>query len=79
MYNGHCFRYLQGLHWLYKTDHHATECAAGYYNTNHNDAYGNIAAMFKTVGASFDFTCMEIKTGRYSHISYLLTRALAYS
>jgi len=55
---------VAGLHWLYKTDHHATECAAGYYNTNHNDAYGNIAAMFKTVGASFDFTCMEIKTGR---------------
>ena len=55
---------VAGLHWLYKTPHHGTECAAGYYNTNHNDAYGNIANMFKTVGASFDFTCMEIKTGR---------------
>jgi beta-amylase len=55
---------VAGLHWLYKTPHHATECCAGYYNTNKNDAYHNIAEMFKRYGASFDFTCMEIKTGR---------------
>ena len=55
---------VAGLHWLYKTPHHATECCAGYYNTNKNDAYGNIADMFKSFGACFDFTCMEIKTGR---------------
>lgn len=55
---------VAGLHWLYKTNSHATECAAGYYNTNQNDAYANIANMFKTFGACFDFTCMEIKTGK---------------
>jgi len=55
---------VAGLHWLYKSPHHGTECAAGYYNTNNNDAYGKIAEMFKTVGASFDFTCLEIKTGK---------------
>ncbi|EKX32424.1 hypothetical protein GUITHDRAFT_47288, partial [Guillardia theta CCMP2712] len=55
---------IAGLHWLYKTSHHGAECAAGYYNTNNQDCYSNIARMLRSCGATFDFTCMEIKTGR---------------
>jgi len=57
---------IAGLHWLYmdSTHTHAAECAAGYYNTNKNDAYVNIAKLFKKYGATFDFTCIELHTGR---------------
>jgi len=51
---------VAGIHWLYKTASHAAECTAGYYNTNNNDAYADIAAMFATTGVDFDFTCLEM-------------------
>jgi len=62
---------IAGLHWLYTTAHHGAEICAGYYNTNHNNAYSDIAQMFKRNGATFDFTCMEIKTGRDVEHPYL--------
>mmetsp|Transcript_14039 Transcript_14039/g.35313 ORF Transcript_14039/g.35313 Transcript_14039/m.35313 type:complete len:769 (+) Transcript_14039:171-2477(+) len=63
---------IAGLHWLYSdpTHTHSAECCAGYYNTNKNDAYANIARMFKSNGATFDFTCIEIPTGRDKDYPY---------
>ena len=40
----------------YLTPQHAAECTAGYYNTNNNNAYLNIAQMFAKHNAGFDFT-----------------------
>lgn len=54
---------IAGIHWLYKHPSHATECCAGYYNTNEQNFYLDVANLFKSVGATFDFTCMEIHTG----------------
>lgn len=34
----------------------------GYYNTNNNNAYSAIVAMFKKHGAIIDFTCLEMQT-----------------
>ena len=72
---------VAGIHWWYKSEHHAAEltsgrsdanrawhCAMkiaytckkwlGYYNADGNDGYDSIAAVFQTVGAGIDFTCM---------------------
>ena len=43
--------------------HHATECCAGYYNTNKNDAYGNIADMFKSFGACLTYVRKSRQAG----------------
>lgn len=32
----------------------------GYYNTNGNNAYLQIAQMFAKYGVTFDFTCLEM-------------------
>jgi len=55
---------IAGIHWLYCDERHAAEVCAGYYNANMNNAYEEIAGLFKEFGATFDFTCMEIQTGR---------------
>jgi beta-amylase len=36
---------VSGVHWWYKSAHHAAELTAGYYNTNNNNAYQQLAAM----------------------------------
>jgi len=60
-YNVHLAGKVSGIHWWYKSPHHAAEVTAGYYNTNGNDAYMSIAKMFaKAAGAGIDFTCMEM-------------------
>eukprot|EP01100_Stratorugosa_tubuloviscum_P009619 TRINITY_DN402_c0_g3_i1.p1 TRINITY_DN402_c0_g3~~TRINITY_DN402_c0_g3_i1.p1 ORF type:complete len:454 (-),score=184.89 TRINITY_DN402_c0_g3_i1:155-1516(-) len=52
---------VSGIHWWYSTSNHAAECTAGYYNTNNNNAYLQIASMFAKYGVTFDFTCLEMK------------------
>jgi len=47
---------VAGIHWWYKSDHHAAELTSGYYNANGIDAYGSIAAIFAAAGAGVDFT-----------------------
>nr|BAN42184.1 beta-amylase, putative [Entamoeba invadens] len=51
---------VAGIHWWYNDNSHAAELTAGYYNTNSQDAYSNIAKAFKKYGARFDFTCLEM-------------------
>eukprot|EP00295_Goniomonas_pacifica_P040137 CAMPEP_0175994744 /NCGR_PEP_ID=MMETSP0108-20121206/54757_1 /TAXON_ID=195067 ORGANISM="Goniomonas pacifica, Strain CCMP1869" /NCGR_SAMPLE_ID=MMETSP0108 /ASSEMBLY_ACC=CAM_ASM_000204 /LENGTH=452 /DNA_ID=CAMNT_0017326811 /DNA_START=1 /DNA_END=1359 /DNA_ORIENTATION=+ len=51
---------VAGIHWWYKASSHAAELTAGYYNTNQNDAYADLASLFHKYGAAFDFTCMEM-------------------
>eukprot|EP01029_Cantina_marsupialis_P010733 TRINITY_DN243_c0_g2_i1.p1 TRINITY_DN243_c0_g2~~TRINITY_DN243_c0_g2_i1.p1 ORF type:complete len:444 (-),score=148.38 TRINITY_DN243_c0_g2_i1:416-1747(-) len=51
---------VAGIHWWYKSPNHAAELTAGYYNTNGNNAYDDIAKVLKKHGAVFDFTCMEM-------------------
>merc|ERR1712241_291464 len=53
---------VAGVHWWYGSSQHAAEVTAGYYNTNKNDAYGDIAKVFKKNGnVALDFTCLEMK------------------
>eukprot|EP00928_Gymnodinium_smaydae_P098960 TRINITY_DN9321_c0_g1_i1.p1 TRINITY_DN9321_c0_g1~~TRINITY_DN9321_c0_g1_i1.p1 ORF type:complete len:451 (+),score=90.83 TRINITY_DN9321_c0_g1_i1:49-1353(+) len=53
---------VAGIHWWYKSPHHAAEVTAGYYNTNSMDAYAELAAVFAAEGrdAAIDFTCLEM-------------------
>merc|ERR1712146_490388 len=51
---------VAGIHWWYKSPHHAAELTAGYYNTNSRDAYAEIASVFASHKANFDFTCLEM-------------------
>jgi len=52
---------IAGIHWWYKSPHHAAELTAGYYNTNKRDAYAELAKMFAVHNAEIDFTCMEMR------------------
>jgi len=51
---------ISGIHWWYVSPSHAAECTAGYYNTNGNNAYLQIARMFARHHVEFDFTCLEM-------------------
>jgi beta-amylase len=51
---------VAGIHWWYNSDSHAAECTAGYYNTNQNNAYLQVAKMLSKYGVHFDFTCLEM-------------------
>jgi len=61
---------VAGIHWWYNHASHAAELTAGYWNTqpqNKNgdgsrNVYWEIAQAFKEVGASLDFTCLEMKS-----------------
>lgn len=55
---------VAGIHWHYRTQSHAAELTAGYYNTRHRDGYSPIAKMLAKHGAVFNFTCMEMKDGQ---------------
>jgi len=53
---------VAGVHWWYRSRSHAAEATAGYYNTNHRNAYAEIADVFKSAGnATLDFTCLEMR------------------
>lgn len=49
------FLQVAGIHWLYLHETHAAEVCAGYYNYK-NNGYEEIAKLFKSHGATFDFT-----------------------
>eukprot|EP01119_Soliformovum_irregulare_P005454 TRINITY_DN17216_c0_g1_i1.p1 TRINITY_DN17216_c0_g1~~TRINITY_DN17216_c0_g1_i1.p1 ORF type:complete len:453 (-),score=103.49 TRINITY_DN17216_c0_g1_i1:49-1221(-) len=51
---------VSGIHWWYLDQSHAAELTAGYYNTNGNNAYLEIARMLAKYGAAFDFTALEM-------------------
>lgn len=53
---------MSGIHWWYKTASHAAELAAGFYNPANRDGYAAIAQMLAKHGASFNFTCVELRT-----------------
>ncbi len=48
----------------YHSPSHAAEITAGYYNTNYQDAYYNIAQTFARHNVDFDFTCLELFGGQ---------------
>jgi beta-amylase len=53
---------VAGIHWWYMDASHAAELTAGYYNIyGQNDIYQELASMFKSNNATFDFTCLEMK------------------
>lgn len=52
---------VSGIHWWYKSSHHAAELTAGYYNANQRDSYKELAEMFKKHDTAVDFTCLEMK------------------
>ncbi|KAH9330641.1 hypothetical protein KI387_002749, partial [Taxus chinensis] len=43
---------IAGIHWWYRTDSHAAELTAGYYNTAYRNGYDSIAAVFARHGGS---------------------------
>ena len=51
---------VAGIHWWYADPSHAAELTAGYYNTNNNNAYLQIAQVFAKCNALFDFTALEM-------------------
>jgi len=51
---------VSGIHWWYSSNSHAAELTAGYYNTNSNNAYLEIARTFSKYGVNFDFTALEM-------------------
>ena len=53
---------VSGIHWWYKTASHAAELAAGFYNPANCDGYAAIAKMLAKHDASFNFTCVELRT-----------------
>lgn len=52
---------VAGIHWWYKSETHAAELTAGYYNTNQRNAYAELAEVFASQDGVFDFTCMEME------------------
>mmetsp|Transcript_16713 Transcript_16713/g.27925 ORF Transcript_16713/g.27925 Transcript_16713/m.27925 type:complete len:450 (+) Transcript_16713:51-1400(+) len=53
---------VAGIHWWYLDDSHAAELTAGYYNIDgQKDIYYDLASMFTSNNATFDFTCLEMK------------------
>eukprot|EP00762_Andalucia_godoyi_P001259 ANDGO_04889.mRNA.1 Beta-amylase len=52
---------VAGIHWWYKTNSHAAELTAGYWNTDYRDGYMPIVQMFKQNHAALDFTCLEMR------------------
>ena len=51
---------VSGIHWWYNSNNHGAELTSGYYNTNGNDAYLNLAKMFSRTNTTFCFTCLEM-------------------
>jgi len=51
---------VSGIHWWYGTTSHAAEATGGYYNTNNNNAYLQIANLLAKYSVDFDFTCLEM-------------------
>jgi beta-amylase len=51
---------VAGVHWWYNSEAHGPELTAGYYNTNGNDGYRDIAQMLRKHGAEFQFTALEM-------------------
>ena len=52
---------VAGIHWHYNSSSHAPELTAGYYNTMKRNGYKDIATMFASHKALFDFTCLEMR------------------
>ncbi|KOM43972.1 hypothetical protein LR48_Vigan05g157700 [Vigna angularis] len=52
---------VSGIHWWYKTESHAAELTAGYYNLYHRDGYRPIARMLSRHNAILNFTCLEMR------------------
>ncbi|KAL1220424.1 Beta-amylase 6 [Cardamine amara subsp. amara] len=52
---------VSGIHWWYKTESHAAELTAGYYNLKNRDGYRAIAKMMRRHHAILNFTCLEMK------------------
>ncbi|XVF56512.1 hypothetical protein PTKIN_Ptkin06aG0127200 [Pterospermum kingtungense] len=53
---------VSGIHWWYKSENHAAELTAGYYNLNDRDGYRPIARMLsRHDGAILNFTCLEMR------------------
>jgi len=51
---------VSGIHWWYKTNSHAAELTAGYFNTDQQNAYQMLANMFAKYKIVFDFTALEM-------------------
>lgn len=55
------WKQVSGIHWWYKTDNHAAELTAGYYNLKSRDGYRPIARMLSRHYAILNFTCLEMR------------------
>ncbi|KAK6140620.1 hypothetical protein DH2020_025637 [Rehmannia glutinosa] len=53
---------LSGIHWWFKTESHAAELTAGFFNPSFRDGYAQIASMLKKHETALNFTCVELRT-----------------
>ncbi|XP_010522319.1 PREDICTED: beta-amylase 6 [Tarenaya hassleriana] len=56
---------VSGIHWWYKSDSHAAELTAGYYNIESRDGYRPIARMLSRHHAILNFTCLEMRDAEH--------------
>ncbi|RYR21713.1 hypothetical protein Ahy_B03g067031 isoform C [Arachis hypogaea] len=57
---------VSGIHWWYKSESHAAELTAGYYNLQDRDGYRPIARMLTRHHAILNFTCLEMRDSEQS-------------
>lgn len=51
---------IAGIHWHYRTQSHAAELTAGYYNTAYHDGYAPLIQLCADFGAGVTLTCVEM-------------------
>ena len=51
---------IAGVHWWYRTQAHAAELTAGYFNAGGRDGYRDIIQLCAKYSAAFTLTCIEM-------------------
>lgn len=51
---------IAGIHWHYRSQSHAAELTAGYYNTAYNNGYAPLIQLCADFGAVLTLTCVEM-------------------
>lgn len=59
---------VSGIHWWYNSDNHAAELTAGYFNTDQNNAYGQV---------EFSENFLRVRLPNYSPNTELILTSLA--
>jgi len=69
---------IAGIHWHYRTQSHAAELTAGYYNTAHNDGYAPLIQLCAEYGAGLTLTCVEMCDAQHPRRALCSPEGLLY-